>query len=367
MTGPEKLKSICFKCKVNKWIVDFKEGCAAKISATSVCLACEQGIKIDKLERALQEKDVKIKKMIDIVENLGKKIEALEKEKNQMSNDVDKNRRCESSTDICSNVQEKVNNMEKAVKENMDNIADNGKAIVELNNLVSESGFQKAEGRMVSKHLHRKSENTIKLGNRFAALSQEETCVIGDSIVKEQGDHFINRNKQRRRLKSYPGARVCKVIEEVKKLDKKSDRYVIVHAGSNDIYSRNNEVTYSEPVIKELESLVDSITEKTKKGIVVGILPRMYSSHLELSKAIGVNERTKKYCQRKGVEFLDVWSIFMDKRYFFKKDGIHLSIRGNIKLGEILNRCLEKFPSPSPVPEVVVEVEDEESAFLGFQ
>ena len=60
---------------VNKWIVDFKEGCAANISSISVCLACEQAEKINKLEKAMREKDIEIKKMKDIISKLQQKME----------------------------------------------------------------------------------------------------------------------------------------------------------------------------------------------------------------------------------------------------------------------------------------------------
>ena len=58
-----KLKSLCYRCHVNKWIVDFKEGCAANVSSISVCLVCEQAEKISKLEKAMREKDIEIKKI----------------------------------------------------------------------------------------------------------------------------------------------------------------------------------------------------------------------------------------------------------------------------------------------------------------
>ena len=70
-----KLKSLCYRCHVNKWIVDFKKGCAANISSISVCLACEQAEKISKLEKAMREKDIEIKKMKDIISKLQQKME----------------------------------------------------------------------------------------------------------------------------------------------------------------------------------------------------------------------------------------------------------------------------------------------------
>ena len=79
-----KLKSLCYRCHVNKWIVDFKEGCAANISSINVCLACEQAEKISKLE-----KDIEIKKMKDIISKLQQKMEEAdrtEREADQVNN-----------------------------------------------------------------------------------------------------------------------------------------------------------------------------------------------------------------------------------------------------------------------------------------
>ena len=74
-----KLKSLCYRCHVNKWIVDFKEERAANISSTSVCLACEQTEKISKLEKAMRENDTEIKKMKDIISKLQQKMEETDK------------------------------------------------------------------------------------------------------------------------------------------------------------------------------------------------------------------------------------------------------------------------------------------------
>ena len=47
------------------------------------------------------------------------------------------------------------------------------------------------------------------------------------------------------------------------------------------------------------QRLVNEVSEKTYKGIVVGMLPRSYVSHFALSKAIAINERMKKYCDQR--------------------------------------------------------------------
>ena len=76
--------------------------------------------------------------------------------------------------------------------------------------------------------------------------------------------------------------------------------------------------------------------------MVVGMLPRSYVSHFALSKAIAINERMKKYCDQKKVEFIDLWGMFVGKRHLFRKDGIHLSEAGQRKFGEILNKECKK-------------------------
>ena len=162
--------------------------------------------------------------------------------------------------------------------------------------------------------------------------------MVGDSIVREQTENFANRNKNKRRVKSFPGGKARRIVEEVRKLEIKSENScIIAHAGSNDIYLPNNKVGSTEPVVKELKCMVDTISAKTNRGMVVGVLPRTYASYFALSKAIGINERIKRYCQEKQVGFIDLWKVFVGKRQFFRKDGTHLSEAGHRKPGEILS------------------------------
>ena len=98
----------------------------------------------------------------------------------------------------------------------------------------------------------------------------------------------------------------------------------------------------SEPIVKDMKRLVNKVSEKTNTGIVVGMLPRSYVSHFALSKAIAINERMKKYCDQKKVEFIDLWGMFVGKRHLFRKDGMHLSEAGQRKFGEILNKECKK-------------------------
>ena len=224
----------------------------------------------------------------------------------------------------------RVEELRGVVMENRDNIVESGRSIVEIRQEIvaikNGHDFQQVRSKKSAKKTPVKNDKGIVLTNRFAVLSEEETYLIGDSIVREQTENFANKNKQRRKVRSFPGCKVKKVTEEVTKLKPHSGNIcIIAHAGSNDLFLRGNREGYSEPIVKDLEKMVTTVAQKTTKGIVMGILPRLRASYCTLSKALGINERTKKYCEAKKVVFIDLWDTFMGKYHYFKKDGIHLN------------------------------------------
>ena len=366
---PEKLKSVCFRCQVSKWIVDFRGGCAANISAVSVCLSCEQSEKIEKLEMSLRVKDGKIRALEDMLSKLAKKVDNLIKTKkaceskdsgHTVNNVPTVNEDSPKVSTQCSmqmqGAEVGVDGLRGAVLENIDNIVESGRDIVEIRRDIVEirqeiasikgDDFQKVIGKKSARGSPVKKDKGILLTNRFAVLSEEESYLIGDSLVREQTENFANHNKRRRTVRSFPGCRVRRVTEEVRKLQpQSSNSCIITHAGSNDLFSRATKDRYSEPIVKDLETMVNAVAEKTTKGVVLGILPRRYANYYTLSKAIGINARIKKYCGVRKVEFLDLWDSFIGKWHYFRKDGIHLNEAGHKKLGEILNKECERLMS----------------------
>ena len=383
MTGAEKLKSLCFKCKINKWAVDFKEGSYSKLSSTSVCLSCQQGEliaaqkkEIDLLKAKNTEYTNKIKKLEDSI----KKIETALKGgvKNQTGNEA-------SSKNQPTNMDEKIKALENAVKEDRDEIVETGKQVVEIRNEIS---WIKTNGKKSTKG--KQEQQSITLSNRFEALDDEvsdsvepeeteiDSYVIGDSIVREQVYHFAMRNNRQRKsriVKSYSGCKAKKVVEEVNSIDTKNKNVcIIANADGNDLYKKGNKVGNSEPLLEDLKSLVNSVANKTSRGILMGILPRRYASYYATSKAIALNERISEFCQKKKVDFVDPWKMFYGKWQFFRSDGIHLNERGHRKLGEILWQAYDRrmyvehqLPNPpQPSPVVCEESGGEDNEFEGF-
>ena len=388
MPGAEKLKSLCFKCGINKWIVDFKQGSYSEISATSVCLFCEQAAlieaqkkEIDRLKTREQERDDRIRKLEEYISKIEKLIskERGEKQAESEAANLDK-----PSTNLdVKVVDRKVEELRKFTIESRDEIVETGRQVIEIREEIAafkdNGNFRVVKGKKSPKVNDR--EQGITLANRFEALEDEadstevEAYVIGDSIVREQQNHFAMKNKRRRKVQSYSGCKAKKVRDEVDALKVPNKNIcIIANAGSNDLYLKGNEVGNTEPLVEDLKNLVNSVADKTDRGILIGIMPRVYASYYAMSKAIGINERLSKYCDQKKVDFIDVWKIFVGKRQYFTRDGIHLNELGHRKLGEILcqeyNRMKNKVNLSPRTPELspaqVQESLEEENSFEGF-
>ena len=388
MPGPERLKAACSKCKRNKWITDFHEKCFEDITRYSTCIACSYASKVENLEKMFKEKDNDVKRMKAEIEKLEQRVKELEKTREEKGNKGADSRSmverdtaqkqgntgslntCESECKGLQKVKKNVEEISKAVKENRDTIVESGKSIVEMQHKLAamkgesqsqivkkrelaapkskgphnDGEFKKVSGRQVARPRSMKRSFVTPTSNRFTALAEEEgddTLLIGDSMVRLQSLYFGAKNRGKRTVVSYPGAGTGKVCGELKKLKVKSrNTTVIVQSGGNDLFLRPGETGETEPVIRELEAVASTLAGKTDRGIMVGVLPRLNSGRYALSKAISLNDRLKVLCENKGVQFLNPWDTFITNRRFFRKDGIHFSVKGAKLFGDILSESV---------------------------
>ena len=379
MPGAEKLKAKCFKCGVNKWIVDFKEGCAANISTTSKCLSCLQGEKIEKLERIIREKDSEMEKMKHEISKLEKKVNDIEMLKGANDSRLG-NKRVLIDADGAQDgrqplgLEVKLEKLSMIVKENRDSIVETGKEIVEVRQdmatLKSKTEFNLVKGKKAAKfNKQLKPKEDITLSNRFSLLALEdddenltfedegETILIGDSMVRGQGKYFVSRNKRKRWVKTMPGSGmegITKSVQDLKIRNRNSN--VIVQAGGNDLFLKYGQVGQTEKLLREIEKTIEIVKSKTDNGVIVGLLPREKVSDYALSKAIAINERTRAVCRTKGIRFLNFWDYFAGKKECFNRDGIHLNERGMQMLGNLYHSevftCTTKVEKDSRKAEV---------------
>ena len=208
----EKLKSVCSKCNIKKWAVDYREGCYDKLSSRSVCVSCEQaaliemqGKEIERLKAREQQRDDKIRKLEDLVRKLVKPV--FREEGDSAGNKVTEidNSGDNFETKVAE-VENRTEELSKIIQENKNYIVDTGADIVEMRKEIAsikeEENFHVVRGKRSSTKTSGK-EHSVALVNRFAVLADEaddmkvESYVIGDSIVREQNNHCAWKNKKK--------------------------------------------------------------------------------------------------------------------------------------------------------------------------
>ena len=268
MPGPEekKLKAVCFDCRINKWCVDFKEGSSSKISTTSVCLFCELKQKAYKQEREIKElkkaqegHEYKVGNLEKCINDLRREMKNLTRGSNDSrdSKDEHSERKVNKEDTNTDSVVKRIEEVDEFLRELKDTTTENGISIVEIRKEMAArkdkgakdpaNEFTLVKGKKAAKpgKFGKQVKSVgVSTSNRFSHLSceEEESILLGDSMVKGQGNHFGDRNIKKRKVSSFPGSNVSRITQEVTKLNLRSRKStVIVHAGGNDLFLRGGQ------------------------------------------------------------------------------------------------------------------------------
>ena len=190
-----------------------------------------------------------------------------------------------------------------------------------------------------TKHIKARRSNSSR--SCLVDKRESRTYLIGDSQVRGQEAHFAKSRRDQRKVKTFPGAKTSKISREVEKIwIKEKDTAVIAQVSGNDLFLKKNKVGATEKIIGEAMTLADEISGKTNRGMIVGILPRVFAGDYATSKAIGINTRLADLCTTKGIKFVDPFDEFFGRRDFYSRDGVHLSGKGKAHFGNFLNNHL---------------------------
>ena len=181
----------------------------------------------------------------------------------------------------------------------------------------------------------------VEVINRFAVLSggdkvREETCVIGDSIVRLVDDVVCRKGPPKCVRICLPGAGIQDVRNRVASVvGPGKGGAVLVHVGTNDVDKKG-----SEEVMGRYRELVREL-KRVRVGQIVlsGILP-VRGGYTRNNRRISINLRLQALCQAEGVGFLNMWEHFEQGDGLFSKDGLHLNKRGAAVLGKGFLRAL---------------------------
>lgn len=172
-------------------------------------------------------------------------------------------------------------------------------------------------------------------GPSFAELFKDKpkdtVVLLGDSIGRGVGMK-LEGNSHMFTSVSSGGARIEDVTKQVELLKDNEDRHLVLLVGTNNI----NEG--SEVILEKYKSLIDACGGvRNRKVSVVGVVRRYDVENFVDSRRFGVNERLRKKCLEKGVEYLS----YEPERSRVARDGLHLNELGQHELAKnIFKHCV---------------------------
>ncbi len=108
-----------------------------------------------------------------------------------------------------------------------------------------------------------------------------------------------------------PGAGIDDVTEMMDKVSEEAtaDTLFVIHAGTNDVRK-----TRSEELLDKYRKLIQQYKTKSNNMMISGVLPRVAADDLLYSTAFSLKSRLRNLCTDHGVEFVDMWNDFYNRR-----------------------------------------------------
>jgi len=369
--GPAAMKHVCFRCRKNKWIIDFKEGKAADLTRLSTCQFCE-------LERANEVMTAKIKKLEQelglMKTHLNEQSAQLQRLKEEGASGKESGHSAHSPSVVPSavldrlkiqdsrmtNLSRKMEALERAPR-TVTRDTRGERAVASEKSPVSQvppegpSGKRKPRRRKKKKLTDSKGKDVDDgswqvVGRRVAPCKGKPiNLLVGDSLVGRQTSQRFRQLREDNRVLSFPGARIERVTREIATLELDRNSTLVVSVGGNDLFLNQRKSGSTEKIMRDFGALARAMRAKTNRGVVVGLVPRRFATREHYSKASWINRRLETLCRAHSLRFVKVWDKFFGKNHMFWRDGTHFSGRGSALFAEHLDSHLFK-----PLKETVV-------------
>ena len=344
VNGPKARKFVCGRCEVYRWCEDFAGRSASDLTPSSVCDFCklEQrfGEQLSKLEQKLKEEHrIQVELLTRRVDKLQEELES-ERLKNLKSGEEQvKNKKQEKET------REKKNKNETNKKKRRRRR--NRKKKKNAKEGVTEGNKKREKKKESTRQISRVETSAVvklqakKPGPAPSKAEGPAVTVVGDSMVRGI-DKNLSRDFSRVTLKSLPGKGNGAIRSEVSRAKVGQDEMAVIAMSGNDLYLRRGKVGPTEAIVRDTMGAADDCGLKTKRRVVVGIVPRLRSSSLAYSKTIGINRRVADLCLPEGVLFVDPYFTFQGRRDLFRQDGVHFNERGKVMFSNMIRDACQR-------------------------
>ena len=166
--------------------------------------------------------------------------------------------------------------------------------------------------------------------------------LFGDSQTKGLQIPLASRLHRNVKVSSLPGRGNASIRKEVERSQISESSVVAIAVSGNDLYLRNNRIEYTERIISDTMGAVDDAGLKTRRRLVIGMLPRRVPGQKAYSKNLAINQRLSDLCVAERVLFVNPYHLFYGRNDFYQRDGVHLSMRGKTEFANFVVNAVRR-------------------------
>lgn len=184
---------------------------------------------------------------------------------------------------------------------------------------------------------HKKSDNEIIDLTHVSTKElkkhiRQSTLLVGSSLLKGVRVSDLKPNTT---VRTFPGARVDTIVEQLSKYNIEDCKTIILHVGGNDADSGIDLNTFSDNYV----TLLNTLSAEDRSIIVSGLIPR------ETVDLKPYNEMLKSICDENNIKFIDNYDNFLLASgemctSFFQNDKLHLNISGTKRFLTNINKVI---------------------------
>jgi hypothetical protein len=177
-----------------------------------------------------------------------------------------------------------------------------------------------------------RGDSRISFAEKVEAKGKGKVYLLGDSLVRGVGKKLEAQCSNVFSAKSIGGARIEAVTEEVRKLEARDDRHLVVMVGANNIQQDGSEL-----VLRKFQVLIDCCHKVKNRAVtVVGISRRFDLTSLQENRRVSVNRRLSVLCREAGVQYVE----YEAGRSMISADRVHFNETGQREVaGMIFRHC----------------------------
>ena len=171
--------------------------------------------------------------------------------------------------------------------------------------------------------------------DKVKANGKKTVLVLGDSLVRGVGKKLEAQLGEVFSAKSIGGARIETVTEEVKKLEPKDDRHLVIMVGTNNVKNDGSEI-----MLTKLKCLIEGCRSVRNRAVTMVGIPRRFGLNGEQEdRRRSVNKRLSKLCSDSGIEYVE---YFADRSRICA-DGVHFNELGQREVAGMIFRHCRRF------------------------